>query len=173
MVDIVQQDGPPRHPSVRYEPKDANFRWIIGLILAAITFGVFLQFTVWDFFRGERDRLADTRRSKYPLAPRPSTALPPEPRLEQLDRLRGDEVVNVYVRQELKLDRLSRYGQADEKWYVHIPIDRAMEVLGTGKQLPARSEQAGGKPRDLGLVDGGEPNSGRMFNRRKPRWSVP
>jgi hypothetical protein len=171
--EIRPPEAPPEHPSVRHERTDASFRWVLGLIIAAAVLGVIIFLAIWWFFGEERSRLDAKRRSKYPLAPTPTSALPPEPRLEQLDRLRGIETSNVYVRQKVKEDRLARYGPTEEKGFLHIPIDRAMELLATTKPLPARSEKAAGTPRDNGLVDRGGPNSGRLFNRRMPRWSAP
>jgi hypothetical protein len=160
----------PEHPSVRHERTDANFRWILGLVIAAAVLGLVVFGVVWLLFREEHNRLAEARKSSFPLAPRPSTALPPEPRLEQLDRLSEIERSNVYVRQKAKEEILASYGATDEKGFVRIPIEQAMKVLATTKKLPVREEKAGPRRRDNGLVGGGEPNSGRLFNRRKPRW---
>jgi hypothetical protein len=55
----------------------------------------------------------------YPLAPGPSTALPAEPRLEQIDRLEGVERPNVYKREEAKEGVLNRYGPTAEQGYIH------------------------------------------------------
>jgi hypothetical protein len=173
--EIRSPEAPPENPSVRYERTDASFRWVLGLIIAAAVLGAIIFVALWWFYGEENRRLDARRRSNYPLAPTPTTnpRTVPEPRLEQLDRLQGIETSNVYVREKVKEDRLGQYGPTEEKGFLHIPIDRAMELLATTKRLPARSEKAVGTPRDNGLVDGGGPNSGRLFNGRLPRWSAP
>ena len=96
-------------------------------------------------------------------APSWETSLPPEPRLEQINRLEKDKVSNTFAREKEKEDFLHSYGQTPEKGYVHVPIERAMDLL-AGK-LPARKEQPKDKQslRENGLLDGGAPNSGQMF----------
>ncbi|MCC6417860.1 MAG: hypothetical protein IT429_06375 [Gemmataceae bacterium] len=168
--EIRHPDGRIEHPTVRYERTDASFPWIFSIIIAAAIFGVLIYIAIWGFLRSERAELAEQRRSRYPIAPKPSTALPPEPRLEQLDRLKGIEIPNVYVRQQVKENRLARYGPTEEEGFVHIPIKQAMHLLATIRKLPVRNEKAAALPRDNWLVDGGESNSGRLFDRRRPRW---
>lgn len=161
-------DGRIEHPCVRHERSDASFGWILGLLGAAVVVGALVHWTVWAFFKDYRDYQNEVKKSPYPLAPTPSSALPPEPRLEPLDRTSGIESSNVGLRQTVKLDRLSRYGPTDEKGFVHIPIGKAMDRL-AGK-LPARDRQPGGRSETAnGLVDSGEPNSGRML-RKEPKW---
>jgi hypothetical protein len=168
--EIRHPDGRIEHPTVRFEHTDASFPWIFGIIVAAGILGILIHWAVWLFFADTRADLDQARRSPYPLAPRPAIELPPEPRLEQLDRLTENTESNVYVQQKLREVRLSRYGPTGEKGYVHVPIEQAMQYLATRKKLRSRTEKAESIPRDNGLVGGGEPNSGRMFNRRKPRW---
>src|SRR5438105_1383326 len=85
----VHGDDSLAHPSVRHERSDANFRWVVGLILAAIGLGILIHYGVFVFFVHYRDQQATIKRSAYPLAPVPRESLPPEPRLEQLDRVSG------------------------------------------------------------------------------------
>jgi hypothetical protein len=204
--EIRHADGRIEHPGVRHEPTDASLHWVAGTVVVASVLGLIIQFVVLGLFRGFNEEFAEERKSRFPLAPRPAQSLPPEPRLEQLDRLTGDQRANLYLRQKEKLDILNSYGPADDKGFVHIPIERAMRLL--ANKLPARDESlalggvaastvvgllgcpgaasltaAGalfpGSDRALqdslgwrqnGLVNGGESNSGRLFNRRKPRW---
>src|SRR5437588_12930720 len=82
--EIRYPDGRIEHPTVRFKPTDANFRWALAgvgavLVLMAVIYGAVL----W-FFNDYRDYEAGIKTSPYPLAPTPSTTLPAEPRLEQL-----------------------------------------------------------------------------------------
>jgi hypothetical protein len=162
--EIRHPDGRIEHPSVRYEPTDASFRAIALIVLAALGLGALILAAVLAFFYDYRRHQADIKQSPYPLARDPSTALPAEPRLEQIDRQAGVETPNVYERQASKEEILNSYGDAAEKGFVHIPIERAMKLL--ENKLPARAappaEQA---KRSGGLVNGGESNSGWMFRK--------
>jgi hypothetical protein len=163
--EIRHPDGHLEHPSVRYEKTDASLRAVLTIIGCAIALGILIFVLVYQFFIGYEGQLAVERKSQYPLAPTPSTALPSAPRLDQLDRLEGKPAVNVYARQKAKEDRLRGYGNTDEAGYVHIPIDEAMKHL--ADRLPVRKQEPAGPRHDLGLVNAGEPNSGRMF-RKEP-----
>ncbi len=63
---------------------------------------------------------------------------------------------------------LHNYGPAERSGYVHIPIERAMQLI--PEKLPVRKDQPSDDQlrRQNGLVDDGEPNSGRMFREKKP-----
>src|SRR5262249_29740141 len=160
--EIRHPDGRVEHPSVRSEKSDADFRWVFRLIVAAGILGIIIWWAVWRFFVDYDNHLAQARRSSFPLAPGPSTALPQVPRLEQLDRMEGDPRSNVWKKQREHEDTLASYGATREKGFVQIPIERAMAYLATTKKLPSRDEKAQAVPRDNGLVGGGEPNSGRL-----------
>jgi hypothetical protein len=163
---IGRPDGPLEHPTVRYERSDANYRWIIGLIGAAVVVGVLIHVGLWLLFTYYRERQAEVKKSPFPLAPVPSEALPPEPRLEQLDHMKGVERSNALERQAVKEKDLNSYGPTSEEGFIHIPIDRAMQLL--ENKLPVRTETPGDRKRENGLLDAGAPNSGRMF-RGSPR----
>jgi len=165
-------DSPVEHATVRYEKTDASFSWVLGLLLGAMALGIVIFAAILMFFHGYNDSQSALRKSTYPLAPGPAKALdtlPPEPRLEQIDRLRGIETPNVFKREESKESLLGSYGPTGDKGFIHVPIDQAMKHL-AGK-LRARVEKAEAVPRDNGLVDAGEPNSGRL-PRKEPKWSA-
>ncbi len=159
--------GLPVHPTVQYEPSDASFRWIVGLILGALIFGAVVHFAVQRFFRSYEAYQAEIKASRYPLAAGPGLRKPPEPRLEQVDRMAGIESGNVALRYEAKESVLKSYGPAGEG-YVHIPIDRAIDML--ADKLPARANGPGEEQakRQNGLVDDGESNSGRLLRGGTP-----
>jgi hypothetical protein len=132
----------------------------------AVVLGIAIYLAVWQFFIHYSDHLAEKGKSTFPLAPAPSAALPPEPRLEELDRLTGNDASNVYARQKAKEDALRRYGGTEETGYVHVPVAKAIDHF--ANRLPVRKQEADEPRHDLGLVDGGESNSGRLF-RKEPR----
>jgi hypothetical protein len=153
-------DGKPAHQSIKFEPRDVPFRWVLVVSIAFFCIGAVIFSLVYAFFRVDTARLASRRESEFPLAEQPSNALPAEPRLEEVDRLAGIARENVYLRLAAKEEYLSRYGETAEKAFVRIPIRRAMETL-VG-HLPVRKEQPAAT-KDNGLVDSGASNSGRMF----------
>jgi hypothetical protein len=208
--EIRHPDGRIEHPSVHHEPTDVDFRWILGTVIAAGILGIVIHYVILAYFEHTRGVLAETRKSRYPLAAKPNWSLPPEPRLEQLDRLAGISSSEAFLRQKAKLEHLRSLGPVDEQGFVHIPIDRAIGLL--ANKLPSRSapsrpgvilagtcgllmsaraapgpllaavalfpgrsemEAASFAQRDQGLLSAGEPNSGRLFNRRMPRWYEP
>jgi hypothetical protein len=153
-------DGKPAHPSIKFEPRDVAFRWVLIVSIAFFCIGAVIFSLVYAFFRVDTARVASRRESEFPLAEHPSNALPAEPRLEEVDRLAGIARENVYLRLAAKEDQLNLYGETQEKGFVHIPIRRAMETL--AGHLPVRKEQPAAS-QDNGLVDSGASNSGRMF----------
>jgi hypothetical protein len=165
--EIVHAEGQVAHPEIRYETSDLNFRWILGILIGAMVFGMIIQLAVWDFFSDYRAVQAEVKKSPFPLAPAPTDTLPPEPRLEQLDRLEEALASTAAAREATELSILNSYGPTSEEDYVHVPIDRAMKLV--QKQLRSRPRRQIEDKRENGLVDAGAPNSGRMY-RGKPRW---
>ena len=173
--EIHHADGRIEHPSVRSEASDASFRSVGAVLVGALVLAVVIFVSVWGFFNCYNDSQSALRKSPYPLAPAPAPAapgssrgLPPEPRLEQLDRLSGIETANVYRREAAKENVLESYGKTDDDGFIHVPVERAIQHL-AGK-LPDRKDEPPGAQHANGLVDSGAPNSGRLF-REKPKWS--
>lgn len=158
-------DGEHRHPSVSYEPGDAPFRWILVVAIGFLCVFAGFFVVIYAYFRADMSHLSVRRESEFPLAEHPSTALPVGPRLEQIDQNAGVSRPNVFLRQLAKEEHLNRYGQTEEKGFVHIPIGRALQLL--EGHLPVRAKRPG-DGKDNGLVDYGEPNSGRMFRGASP-----
>lgn len=108
--EVRYPDGRIEHPHIRYEHTDASLGWILGIgitsmALAALIFSLLL----WFFFH-YKDYQAVIKRSPFPLAPRPSEALPAPPHLEQLNRFAEIERSNVYERQAGKESLLHSSG---------------------------------------------------------------
>jgi hypothetical protein len=163
--EIHHPDGRIEHPSVRYERTDASFGCILSILIAALIFGIVAFAGVRLFFDEYRNYQAEIKKSPYPLAPEPSTALPREPRLEQIDRLAEVETPNVHEREAAKEKILNSYGATQESGFVHVPIERAMSLL--ADKLPVRAKPpANQTEHSNGLIDAGESNAGRVFRRR-------
>src|SRR5262249_2297008 len=153
------------NPLVRYEPTDVSFRPILLILIGAVIFAALQLIAVWWYFERDLHYQAAIKQSAFPLQPGPSDTLPAEPRLEQINRMAGIEKGNVYEREASREALLHSYGPTPETGYIHIPIERAMEIV-AGK-LPSRPEKSDKKAN--GLVDAGESNSGRML-RGEPQW---
>src|SRR5436309_15801099 len=110
MNDIDHPDGALKNPSVRHERSDASFKALLLILVVAAVLGVLLHLMILHFFLHERAEQDAAKKSPFPLAPAPSTALPREPRLEQLDRLAGSKRPDVAVRETEKLAILTSYG---------------------------------------------------------------
>jgi hypothetical protein len=152
------------HPTVDYERSDVNFRAIAIIVAVVLAIGIVVHAVVTKFFFDYRAHEEQVKRSPYPLAPGPSTDLPREPRLEQVERMAGSEAANVYEREKANLARLQAYGHTADDAYVQVPIDRAMQFLVDKNVLKSRSEPPPEQRRRAGgLLDAGQPNAGRMF----------
>jgi hypothetical protein len=161
-------DGRIEHPDVSHEKHDLSFPWIVGLILGAMGFACVVHYILWVFFLHYTKYQDVVKKSPFTLAPHPDQKLPPEPRLDPLNLKQNIEHANVYDRQKAKEQVLDSLGPTAEKGFVHIPIDRAMDLLAS--KLPVtKSAPDSLRKRGNGLVDSGAPNSGRML-RKKPPW---
>jgi hypothetical protein len=157
-----QPDGRLEHPSVRSQPHVLSFRGIMAVIVAIVIAGAVISYVVWIFFIDREQRQQAANASNYPLSSVAEPSLPTAPRLEPLDRLNANQSSNLYDRQFAAEKKLNSYGPADEPGFVHIPIRQAMKMIVS--KLPVRSSDAASAPyKGGGLLDAGEPNSGRVF----------
>jgi hypothetical protein len=169
--EIRHPDGRIEHPAVRYEPTDVHLGWVLGLILVAGCIVAAEGFVVWRFYWFQAGRQAAAKQSPYPLAPNPLTQLPAEPRLEQLNRMAGSERSNVFQRQLAREKTLHSYGPTAEKGFVHVPVLEAVKVLAAEGPSGALRKREDSPPQTIlgqGLLDSGEPNSGRILRGALP-----
>ncbi|HWC88912.1 MAG TPA: hypothetical protein VG433_04635 [Pirellulales bacterium] len=165
--EVQHADGRIEHPWIRYEKTDARFSGVV-LVMAVVAVIAAVQFVlVLKFYHSQEQAQAELKKSSYPLAPGSSGQLPLEPRLEQIDRLKGVARENVYRREAAKEAVLHSYGDTSDEGFVHIPVERAMQLV--VDQLKSRTKAPAEPVRDNGLVDSGESNSGRLL-RKEPRW---
>jgi len=159
------EDGCIEHPLVRYERTDASFGWVLSILIVAMLVAVFHFSMILWFLHRYRDYEAKIKPSAFPLARHPSEALPKDPRLEQVDRLKGRKSSNAPASEASRDETLSSYGLTAEKDFVHIPIERAMDLLAA--RLPARKETAQAKKKENELLDAGASNSGRLLRGKR------
>jgi hypothetical protein len=151
----------PVRSDVRYEHRDVGF-WavlLVAVVACVVGGGIFL--VVRGFYWVALDSRPEGQPTAFAAPEKPTSQLPPEPRLELLDRLEKTPASNVAKWEQGEEKLLETYGTTDEKGFVKIPLRRAMETI--ADHLPARKEADRPKFRDKGLVDAGESNSGRMF----------
>jgi hypothetical protein len=165
---IHQPDGELEHPNVRFEERQVPVGWVLAIAIITCCIGAVIFVGVHFFLKSQESTLAIARKSPFPLVQHPSDKLPPEPRLEQVDRVANVKTPNVFLRERAKEEILNGYGTTDEKGFVHIPIEGAMELI--AGHLPVRKQPEGSETqeatsKDDGLVDAGDPNSGRMFQK--------
>jgi hypothetical protein len=160
--EIHHSDGRIEHPSVHSEPHRLAVFQIMAVILAITFAGAAILYLVWIFFHATARQQQTAKASNYPLSRSPMFPLPSGPRLEPLDRLIGTETRNVDAQSLANEQWLKSYGPTDERGFVHIPIQQAMKLI--VRKLPVRSQPALREShKDEGLLDAGEPNSGRVF----------
>jgi hypothetical protein len=165
--EIRHPDGRIEHPSVHSEPHAIPFAWIIAVIVVIITTGAVVFYLVWIFFVAREDQQQAAKASNYPLAPARSIKLPAEPRLEPLDRLSGVESSNNFDRELANQQELASYGPTDEPGFVHIPIQNAMKMIVPKLRVRAQAARQD-TYKGNGLLDAGEPNSGRVYREAPP-----
>lgn len=153
------------HGGARYERKDIPWRWLLVTVVVLCCFGAIHAYTIWKFYWFKADAQRSEAESPYSAAPVDPGKLPPEPRLEQIDRMAGIDRSNVHKRLAAKEKILNGYGPTPEKGFVHIPIEQAMKAI--AGQLPVKVKSKGETSGDSGLLGSGEPNSGRMLRGEK------
>lgn len=163
--EIHQPEGQVEHPRIHHERSDLSARLVYALLVAATCIAVVHYYLVWQMYWYKAAWQEEQKRPPYPASPLPAERLPAEPRLEQLDRLAGVEVADGYKRLVAKEWLLHRYGRGEERGFVHIPIEQAMQIV--AGQLPVHAARPPNL-HDQGLVDWGDPNSGRLFRGECP-----
>ncbi len=153
--------------TVHYEPRNVPIGWIL-IVLAAIGVAALLDsYAAWRFFHDQNADEDAAKASQYPLASEDHQALPVRPRLEQLDRLSGNLEGDSYSRERNELAILNGSGPSDEPGFVHIPIERAIEMI--VPRLPVRPPARAVDPRkSRGLLYSGDSNSGRVLQGAEP-----
>jgi hypothetical protein len=174
--EVHSPDGSVQHPDAAYERRDVNFGCILALIIVTACSFVVMFALDWYFFRAERQIQAESKSSPYARSSAAPPSSPPQPRLEQVNRLGraadtgygyggAPPLENYRDRVAEMVRQLHSSGPAAEKGFVHIPIEQAMKDI--VKQLPVRKQ-----PSDEALhpVYSGSSNSGHMLPGAPP-WA--
>lgn len=150
----------------RHEHQDVSVPGLLlstGVLAATVVIAFFAAWWGFDYLSArDKDKL-----SAFPLAAQERGRLPPEPRLEEIDRLEGKKVdVRPSELPTAQQRRLETYGWVDEKaGVVRIPISRAMKIIVDNNLLPARSDEARGRRPERERPRPSAANSGRALGR--------
>ena len=152
----------------RHEPRDVDIRGLLisaGVLAAAVTIAFLAAWWGFDYLSA-RDK---GKPSAFPLAAQERDRLPPEPRLEEIDRLEAKKLdVPPSELRAAQQSRLEAYGWVDEKAGVaRIPISRAMKIIVDNSLLPARPDEAGDRKLERERPRPSAANSGRAFGRKQ------
>jgi len=130
----MTEDTKHDHAGEAYEHQDLSAQSIYAFLISLLVGGVIVYFIVWGMYRFMDARTGEHQPAPNPLVQQVETdtriVAPdeikkfPEPRLEKNERV---EINDFRLNEE---QRLNSYGWVDEKaGMVHIPIDRAMQLL--------------------------------------------
>jgi hypothetical protein len=158
----ANQHHAPRH---EHERKDVNIRPIVTFIVVLFIVAVVIHIGLWLLYGYFTTDQAKAEPPAPPLAE--TRRVPPPPRLQvapeqDLDQYRTGEET-----------KLNSYGWVDKgAGVVHIPIDRAMDLLvekgvSSRPAAPAQAGQETESPMGQGLPEGS--SSGRTMEKREWR----
>ena len=152
MTEEIKHD----HAEEAYEHQDLTAQSIYAFLISLLVGGVIVYFVVWGMYRFMDARIKEHEPPANPLVQQTETdtriVAPdetkkfPEPRLEKNERL---EINDFRLNEE---QRLNSYGWVDQKaGTVHIPIDRAMELLAQ-QGLPTTPKAGTAPPSEVNVV---------------------
>jgi hypothetical protein len=159
--EILHEDGSIEHPRVKSERQDVRFRWVLAVVAVMVAIGIAQHYLVRMFHRNLDEQQGAAKVSAYPMATGTSSSLPPEPRLEQVDRLAGQTGASAYERGVAEERILSNYGTTSDKDCIRVPIRRAMQQVIA--DLKFRKEQPEHAEKSDGLLYAGDTTSGRLY----------
>lgn len=149
----------------RHEPRDVSVPGLLisaGGLVVAVVFAFLVSWWAFDYFSA-RGRVG--KPSAFPLAAQERGRLPPEPRLEEIDRLEGKKVgVHPTESHAEQQRQIETYGWVDEKaGVVRIPVSRAMSIIVDNNLLPARPDEERDRIPERETRRPGSANSGRTI----------
>ncbi len=146
---MTEEETKHDHAEEAYEHQDLSAQAIYAFLISLLVGGLIVYFIVWGMYRFMDARIKEHEPPPNPLVRQTETDTRvvspdeikkfPEPRLEKNERV---EINDFRLKEE---QTLNSYGWVDQKaGIVHIPIDRAMELLAQ-KGLPT-TPKAGATP---------------------------
>lgn len=154
-----------QNKGVAYEREDLTTKSIVAFLVGLALFALIVHFSLKGFF-GFADRYYTTHEKSAPMAQRPEDPhLPTQSDVDRFPqpRLETDERTEIFPFRESEEKQLHSYGTDEKTGALHIPIDRAMDLIAqrglnttpkTGeapssivnmvKDAAARADQSGG-----------------------------
>jgi hypothetical protein len=130
-------DDPPA-PAAGHETRDISTRVVVVFAVSLVVGAVLVYVAVWLLYVLYGNMQARAYPRQYPMAQVGPPPLPPAPRLQTKPR---EELKKMRAEEERYLNS---YGWTDPaRGTVHLPIERAMELL-LQQGLPARPEAPAG-----------------------------
>jgi len=124
-----------------HEERDANVKWIFGLVGFLAVTVIVIQFGMGAMLRGMKKKPAPA--DLWRLVRQPASAAPGQPSYPRLQLSAPADLQAFRAREE---NELNTYGWVDRtSGIVRVPIDRAMDLL-LEKGLPARTGTNEGPP---------------------------
>jgi hypothetical protein len=125
-------------PGATHETRDISTRVVVVFGASLVIGAIVIHFLIWVLYAFYGSLNAKAYPRQYPMAQVGAPVPPPEPRLQTQPR---QDLKNLRAEEQ---KRLESYGWVDpSRGDVHIPIDRAMELL-LQQGLPARAEMPPG-----------------------------
>jgi hypothetical protein len=122
------------HPSRDHEHSDVRIGGVVKFLMILIVSGVLIQFLLSGMWKWFGHSVAPTEPQSPFAGPR---ELPPQPRLQVHPR----DDLQFYLQAEQ--EKLNTYGADPATGAIHIPIDRAMELV-MQRGLPSRQQPPSG-----------------------------
>ena len=168
----TKEEKPDLHSDVEFDGSEPSLIGVLGVLLAIFVSFMLSGFVAWRFvqtYMTSATASAAPKEKQYSYNTS-SNPLPKEPRLEPLDRYQGDTDGDIFARQTAMESTLHNYGRTSDQNFVHIPVEEAIKIL-AGK-LPSQPRSSPNVYKSYGLVEGGESNSGRIYQ-EAPSWLEP
>jgi hypothetical protein len=154
-----------KNQGVRFEHEDLTTKSVVAFLVGLAVFTLVVHFALKVSF-GFADRYYTAHEKAEPLTARPADPhLPTQSDVDEFPqpRLETDERIEIFPFREAEEKQLNSYGTDAKTGAIHIPIDRAMQLVAqrglnttpkTGEAPPAivnmvkqaaeRSDQSGG-----------------------------
>lgn len=136
---VPEPGGSASENATLYERKDVNIPAILvigGVLAVTVIISQLVSWWVFDYIRA-RDR--ETKTSPFPLAAQNRGQMPPNPRLEEIDRMEALQKEHAPARlYETEMRQLESFGWDEKTHTARIPIEKAMKIIVEQNRLRTR-----------------------------------